>query len=84
MISVPVFVAVVKPCLFLLILVKSALQKEYNYFYFSKLVVWSFGVCLQINCMVTKDHGTHCFLNWTQCLWTGTHDFSQDESQDSP
>ena len=23
-----------------------------------------FGVCLQINCVVTKDPGTHCILNW--------------------
>ena len=24
----------------------------------------SFRVCLQINCVVTKDPGNHCFMNW--------------------
>ena len=34
--------------------------------------------------VLTKDPGTHCFLTGTQWFWTGTHDFSQDESQYSP
>ena len=45
-------VAVVKRQLFLLVFVVL-----YD-------VIQSFGVCLQFNCMVTKDPGTHCFFNW--------------------
>ena len=47
-------------------------------------VIKSFGVCLQINCVVTKDPGTHRVLNRDLMALDWTHDFSQDKSQDSP
>ena len=54
-------------------------------FLFQYTVIHSYGICLQINCVVTKDLVNHCFfLTGTQCFWTGTRDFSQDEFQDSP
>ena len=41
------------------------------YFNFSnETVIQSFGVCLQINCVVTKDPRTHCFLNWDSWFFT--------------
>ena len=41
------------------------------YFYFSnETVIQSFGVCLQINYVVTKDPRTHCFLNWDSWFFT--------------
>ena len=56
-------VAVVKQDLFLF---KSLLcfTIEGVYFLFPETLKQSFEVCLQINCVVTKDPGTHCFLNW--------------------
>ena len=53
-------------------------------FFSIKTVIKSFGVCLQINCVVTKDPGTHCVLNRDLMALDWTHDFSQDKSQDSP
>ena len=50
----------------------------------------SFGVCLQIDCLLTErpkhfpSRTSTFFLTGTHWLWTGTHDFSQDESQVSP
>ena len=34
----------------------------------------SFGVCLQINCVVTKYPGNHCFMNWDSMVldWDST------------
>ena len=54
-------------------------------------VIKNFVVCLQINCLVTLrpkhfQFGTPCFFEQftgTHWLWTGTHDFLQDESQDT-
>ena len=31
---------------------------------FWNYTIQSFGVCPQINCVVTKDPGNHCFMNW--------------------
>ena len=61
-ISVAVLVAVVKRPLFLLVFV--VLYNRRSIFSFHQTVIKSFGVCLQINCVVTKDPGTHCFLKW--------------------
>ena len=55
-ISVAVLVAVVKRRLFLLVFVVIYNRNE--------TVIQSFGVCLQINCVVTKDPETHYSLNW--------------------
>ena len=83
-ISVAVLVAFAKRILFLLVFV--VLYNRRSIFIIQLTVIQSFGVCLQINCVVTKDPGTHCFLFLTGTQWslTGTHDFSQDESQDGP
>ena len=79
-ISVAVLVAFVKRFLFLLVFV--VLYNRRSIFINSvncNTEFWS-----QINCVVTKDPGTHCFLFLTGTQWslTGTHDFSQGESQD--
>ena len=64
-ISVAVLVAVVTRCLFLVVFVKYVLYKRRSTFLFQQTVlIQSFGVCLQISCVVTKDPGTHCFWNW--------------------
>ena len=58
-------------------------------------VIQSFGVCLQIYCLVTMYIGGQAFSFWdwflslvfltlTHWFLTGTHDFSQDESHVSP
>ena len=65
-------------------LVFVVLYNRKSILFFSKTVIKSFGVCLQINCVVTKDPGTHCFLNRDLMALDWTHDFSQDKSQDSP
>ena len=70
-ISVAVLVAFAKRILFLLVFV--VLYNRRSIFINSvncNTEFWS-----QINCVVTKDPGTQWSL-------TGTHDFSQDESQD--
>ena len=49
----------------------------------------SFGVCLQIVCLVTQRPKhfitlvSLSFLTGTHYLWTGTHDSSQEDSQDA-
>ena len=83
-ISVAVLVAVVTRCLFLVVFVKYVLYNRRSTFLFQQTVlIQSFGVCLQISCVVTKDPGT-VFGTGTQWFWIGTHDFSKDESLDSP
>ena len=49
-------------------------------------VIKSFGIGLQINCLVTQrpKYDSFFFLSASDWLWAGTHDFSQDEYQDSP
>ena len=54
--------AVVKQCLFPLVFV--VLYNGRSISLFQSTVIQSFGVCLQVNCVVTKDPGTPCFLNW--------------------
>ena len=66
MTSVAVLVAIVKQRLFLLVFV--VLYNRRGIFLFQLTVIQSLGVCLQINCVVTKDPGTHCFLNWNSMV----------------
>ena len=48
---------------------------------FWNYTIQSFGVCPQINCVVTKDPGNHCFMNWDSMVrdWDLSF-FSQDKS----
>ena len=55
-----VLVAVVKRRLFLLVFV--VLYNGRSIFLFQYTVIQSFGICLQINCAVTKDPVTNCFF----------------------
>jgi len=57
-----IYVAVLKRHLFLSVLCCALQQKEY--ICISVNCNAEFGVCLQINCVVTKDPRTHCFFNY--------------------
>ena len=59
---------------------------EGHHYFNQYTIIQSFGLCLQINCLQgPRIFNVFFFITaGTQWFWTGTRDFSQDESQDSP